>query len=556
MKKLATLQALILTAVFSASHASDRVAFIVGNDKYPTVPLDNAVRDATAVRDMLKEKLEFADGDLHFASNADRIGFFEKFEEFANAAKDADIVLVYYAGHGMESLDGRENFILPVDADVARAAQSEAALRATGINLMTLSGDLARKTKGAKVILMDCCRERPAGRTVANRSGGGLAIYEDARIPADTLMMLAAAPNRVASDGAEHGPFTEALLEVLPRGGQNIMDAFFDVSERVQEVTQKRQIPWLKFDGSGVQTFRKQHFLAVASPSSVMPLPPITPKPLTIADRVRGASLEKPFVNSLGLEFVPVPGKPGVLMCRTETRVRDFEVFVNDTDYNATEDAFTLESGGWKQSGGTWQNPRFPSSSAQTPDHPVVCVSWEDAREFSKWLSGRERGLSYRLPSDEEWSAAVGSIGKYPWGNPFPPPKGAGNYAGSEAKVGAFATNNYNVIDGYNDGAARTARVGNYDANRFGFFDLGGNVWEWCEDQYRASMNDKDVLEEIPALKNEKSSDGTPYRVVRGGSWRNDAEMFLRSSRRNCVPPTFRIDGIGFRLVVSAGGGG
>ncbi|MDF1814565.1 MAG: SUMF1/EgtB/PvdO family nonheme iron enzyme [Verrucomicrobiales bacterium] len=543
------LEGIFVTLLFTcAGLTAERVAFIVGNDNYPTAPLENAVRDATALRQMLGNQLGFRDTDIHFSTNVDRLGFFESFETFSKAARDADIVLFYFAGHGMESIDGRENFILPVDADVKRAAQSEAALRATGINLMTLSADLAAKSRGAKVMLMDACRERPAGRGLGNRSGGGLAVYEDKRIPADTLIMLAAAPNRVASDGKNHGPFTEALLEVLPQRGQDLMDSFFAVSDRVQEMTQKQQIPWLKFDGSG-KIFRTRYFLDPDDTGTLAktPMKPVVRQQLTAADRLRGATREAPFVNSLGMEFIPVPGRPGIYMCRKETRVRDFQAFVNATGYDATRGAETMETGGFKDAGGSWLNPRFPGNSPQTPEHPVSCVSWQDGREFCRWLTGKEANLRYRLPLDMEWSAAVGTDGKYPWGNQYPPPRGAGNYPGEEAKVGSWT--NGSVIRGYNDGASRTARVASYKPNRYGFYDLGGNVYEWCEDHYRSSMNDPDMVRQFTFLQNENSDDGVPFRVLRGGCWCGFAEICLRSSGRFNFPPTSRNGMFGFRVV-------
>jgi formylglycine-generating enzyme required for sulfatase activity len=455
-------------------------------------------------------------------------------------------------------LDGKENFLIPIDAQIAKAAQSEAALRATGVNLMDLSTQLAAATTGAKIILMDCCRERPAGRG-AIRAGGGLVTYADAEIPADTLMILAAAPNRVASDGVQHGPFTEALLEVLPGNGNNLMDAFFAVSDRVREVTGDQQVPWLKFDGSG-QIFRQQKFLAVAGPSAIKiaPMAPAAPAaPMkTLADQLRRATKEAPFVNSLGLEFVPVPGKAGVFLCRTETRVRDFRAYAEATDYVQTGGAFVLKFEEGKPSwqldeAASWEKPGFE----QGEDHPLVCVSWEEARAMAAWLSKEEPGLTYRLPTDAEWSAAVGSVGKYPWGNAWPPPVGSGNYFGKEGPRN-WPGSGWPSAYGHDDGAEKTARIASYTENRFGFFDLGGNVSEWCEDEYKASMNDSDALDTNPALKNEKGADGTPFRVLRGGSWPLHAEFSLRSSCRDLVYPTDRYVSVGFRLVVAVGGGG
>jgi formylglycine-generating enzyme required for sulfatase activity len=549
---------LLLFLVPNRALALDRVAFIIGNDAYPDVPLDNAVRDARAVKAMLTGKLGFPEAGILLAEDADRLTIFEKFEEFKGLAKEADIVMVFYAGHGMESLDGKENFLIPVDAQIAKAAQSEAALRATGVNLMDLSTQLAAATTGAKIILMDCCRERPAGRG-AIRAGGGLVTYADAEIPADTLMILAAAPNRVASDGAQHGPFTEALLAVLPGNGNNLMDAFFAVSDRVREVTGDQQVPWLKFDGSG-QIFRQQKFLAVAGPSAIKPVPMVPAVPAapmkTLADQLRGATKESPFVNSLGLEFVPVPGKAGVWMCRTETRVRDFRAYAEATDSVQTGGAYVLKFEEGKPSlqhdeAASWRKPGFE----QGEDHPVVCVSWEEARAMAAWLSKEEPGLTYRLPADAEWSAAVGSVGKYPWGNAWPPPVGSGNYFGKEGPKN-WPGSGWKTAYEHDDGAERTARIASYAENRFGFFDLGGNVFEWCEDPYRASMNDADLLEAYSFLKEEKDSEGTPYRVLRGGSWLNYAEFSLRSSSRSCDLPTTRSVSGGFRLVVSVGVGG
>jgi formylglycine-generating enzyme required for sulfatase activity len=149
----------------------------------------------------------------------------------------------------------------------------------------------------------------------------------------------------------------------------------------------------------------------------------------------------------------------------------------------------------------------------------------------------------YRLPTDAEWSAAVGLQGEegnnpkekdrkiklYPWGKEWPPPKGAGNYAGEEAKNGDWPTG-WPVIEAYNDGYLRTSPVGTFAANANGLYDMGGNVWQWCEDWYDAS---------------EKS------RVVRGGSWYNSDRGLLLASYRLSRIPSIRGAALGFRCVVA-----
>jgi formylglycine-generating enzyme required for sulfatase activity len=274
-----------------------------------------------------------------------------------------------------------------------------------------------------------------------------------------------------------------------------------------------------------------------------------------MADGPAAATKEKPFVNSLGMKFVPVKGTD-VLFSIWDTRVQDFEAFVQATGHDATKDMFSVTGDGWKkpgdnwvkQQGDTWKSPGF----TQGPTHPVVGVSWEDAKAFCKWLTEKERaagrlraGQEYRLPTDAEWSVAVGlgpetgstpkdKSGKikdvYPWGTQYPPPRGAGNYFGEEAKQGW--PSGWTVIKGYNDGYARTSPVGSFAANSSGLFDMGGNVWQWCEDLYEPDSE---------------------RRVLRGSAWIFHDPPNLFSSFRFYGLPGGRGELAGFRCVLVVG---
>lgn len=224
------------------------------------------------------------------------------------------------------------------------------------------------------------------------------------------------------------------------------------------------------------------------------------------------ASKDHPFVNSLGMRFVPVKGTR-VLFSIWETRVGDYMQFVRNKSYT---------EGG-------------ESPFAQEPDHPMVMVNWHDAQAFCEWLSEKE-GLEYRLPTGQEWSMAVGKD-EYPWGDDFPPPRGAENLAGEEAKIDRDDPSG--VIAGWRDDHARTAPVGSYRRNRHGLYDLGGNVWEWCEDVYTEGANGRDFAgEDAP-------------RLGRGGHWAAGAvPASVASARQDGKLPERRDSTSGFRCVI------
>ncbi len=228
--------------------------------------------------------------------------------------------------------------------------------------------------------------------------------------------------------------------------------------------------------------------------------------------------------NTLGMKFVPVP-ETGLLFCIWETRVQDFEAFVRETGYDATDGMVSDRGDGWKRQGDTWQSPGFP----QGPTHPVVGLNQADAKAFCAWLTQKERAAGrldpnqvYRLPTDAEWDAAVEREELFPWGEAWPPPPGAGNYADEAAKRGRYKS--WPIIEGYDDGYDATAPVGSFAATRHGLYDVGGNVFEFVEDQ-----KDK----------------------VRGASFRVSSWALISTSQPWYDP--IRSDHIGFRVVCAVG---
>ena len=191
---------------------------------------------------------------------------------------------------------------------------------------------------------------------------------------------------------------------------------------------------------------------------------------------------------------------------------------------------------------------------------PVVNVGWQDAARYCNWLSRkqglpefyREQGKSmvavspvntgYRLPTEAEWAFAARMAGRqervrYPWPGTFPPRVLAGNF-GDESARGLLPV----VIRGYNDGFAVTAPVGSFPKNPAGFFDLGGNVSQWCHDWYTPYAG---LGEQKTGIDTMGPGSGT-HHVVRGSSWRDATITSLRLSYRGYSKVAK--DDIGFRV--------
>lgn len=183
------------------------------------------------------------------------------------------------------------------------------------------------------------------------------------------------------------------------------------------------------------------------------------------------------------MQFVPVPGAD-VLMRIHEARRQDYAADSKGVD-------------------GGWMNAKSDGVPAGHEDsHPVTEVSWHDAARFCEWLSKKE-GRRYRLPTDQEWSFAVG-IGNdevrtsetkpkqldqglpniFPWGGSYPPREKdwPGNFR--DLSFHESFPQETLFIDGYRDGFPTTAPVMSFKPNDLGIHDMGGNAAEWCQDWY------------------------------------------------------------------------
>jgi len=325
--------------------------------------------------------------------------------------------------------------------------------------------------------------------------------------------------------------------------------------------------------------------------------PPLAPPPLT-TPRAQPAAPDAPFTDSLGIRFVRVPAgeflmgsdeSPQALaqafpyadpkrltdltderpvhrvritrafwLGATEVTVGQFQRFLQASGY--VPESIRDGSGAYgfnpnyepsrtrrgdlfegRDPRYSWQNTGF----AQTDEHPVVNVTWNDAMAMAQWLSQRE-GVTYRLPTEAEWEYAArgGTRTRYPAGDDPDVLMGSANTFDRET---ALRWPRWREQAGHgSDGAPFTAPVGSYAPNAFGLYDMIGNAWEWCADWYGEHYYAESPTNDPPG-----PTSGN-VRVRRGGSW-HTWPLYARVAFRNWNTPETRYVLVGLRLLRERG---
>jgi hypothetical protein len=232
--------ALFLALTPVAALAEKRVALVIGNTAYRNVSaLPNPKKDAAAMAKLFKDA---GFDTVVAATDVENLDFKRAIRKFEDAAGDADIAVIFYAGHGIEI--GGVNYLIPVDAKLAtdRDAQDEA----ISLDRLVESVDAAKRLR---LIIIDACRDNPFVATMKRRTASrsvssGLGKVEPTGT--DTLIAYAAKAGSTAEDGdGADSPFTTALLANLTTPGLDIRLAFGRIRDQVMKITDRRQEPFV-----------------------------------------------------------------------------------------------------------------------------------------------------------------------------------------------------------------------------------------------------------------------------------------------------------------------
>jgi len=652
----------LLFATLSAASAADRVALVIGVNRYEHLAANAQLRVAVSDAELMAESLESLDPpfSVTLLTDVSQDEAEETYEIFLKQAAEAECALVYFAGHGIEY--NGSNYLLVKDTAISEiSADVELMKRRLGreaLSLQAMVDSLDLTGAAVKLVVLDCCRDNPlvAETPTGNRSVvGGRSGLAQVAAPSGTLISYSADAGQKANDGL----FTAVLAKNLKVPGLTAVQVFATTREEVRETStewaaedQKKGLDpdfrrvrhepaeYTKLNLAGTNfTFSRGVPAKVVATEDTPPAPDAG----SMADKARIAELEKrlaeveamkkaepvpsvpstpismvktdpapapafpatrggivsgrPFRSAVATDYVWVePGEftmgssaaeqaalctpeaggkaelykdetahsvtisQGYWVGAHEVTIRDYLRFLNavgkcDAEWVDFENelsplvksgsSFSMKAG----EGATWGDEALP----------MVYVSWHGAAAYCEWLSGEEKsrlpaGYRFGLPTEAEWEMAAragtktmtyaGDL-KILGLNNAPLLDGIAWYGGNSGLAHGSGYDLYFLKNKQNTNqSAGTHSVGLKLPNEIGAYDMIGNVFEWCSDYYGEDYYEDG--QDNPT----GPSEGT-FRVFRGGSWSNDAQV-CRAANRSGVTPGLRFRFLGFRPALSS----
>lgn len=530
-----------------------RLALVIGNSQYRSRPLRNPVNDANLLADSLKA-IDFqvtVKEDLSLAEIKEAI------REFSKQLSAGGVGLFYFAGHGIQ-IDGR-NFLIPTDFN---GGQTDVAAQAVDVDFVIK--EITGKS-GLNILILDACRNAPEGFTASTKKG----LAEIKNAPADTYIAFSTAPGKTAMDGTgNNSPYTESLAGNLRLRPARLEDVFIRTRIQMDTLTQGEQTPWESssirtifyfsedlFGANQGSTFNPFNPEGLGKINNLAVIVPVLNEAGKVVNRLQQTASY--FVDDrVGLDMMQVRG--GKFSMGTDweeiktayenakkykEKISQESIAAEIPQHQVSVPGFFMSKHEITQA--QWQAvmhslPEGIPAEFRGPNMPVVNVTWRQANEFCRAISGPVR--KYRLPTEAEWEYAA----KAGTSTPF-----------AFGKTISSDLVNFNgrfpFLSAESDFRAKPVPVGSLGSvNPFGLADMHGNVWEWTADNWHDNYNEAPVDGsewDADEPKNEDDEDPRLVRVIRGGSWFSIASDCRSTSRRR-QPQTSRSDKIGFRVVM------
>lgn len=478
------------------------------------------------------------DNATETALRPEKINIEEEINLVLSMVQEGDLMLVAFSGHGVQR--NGASFLCPQDTRIDDVQSM--------IPLDAIFQKLQASRATHKVMLVDACRNDP--RPPNQRGPGSPEESHDLFAqgsPPGIALLTSCSPGQVSREEPDfgHGVFMNYVLEGLQGRADANHDGQIGLIELccyavdrtktyVAQHYHESQIPKMQIDSPEFELTRVPGYMDA-------------PPSVENAGASTGPAAPQSVTNKIGMKLNLIPAgeffmgapnwdkaasaneRPAHLVRITRpfycgaykvTR-QQFRKFVTDTNYKTTAET----EGGLSNllgKGKNWIDPGF----CQEDEHPVVCITWEDASRFCAWLTAKEH-VTYRLPTEAEWEyvCRAGSEARFFFGN-------------DEAKLLE------NAWFFGNGTAGATHPVGLKKPNAWGLYDVAGNAMEWCSDWYDKSWYDK-------SPKNDPVGPETgTLRVMRGAWFHAPTAEHCRSAKRSCCPASTHVNGLGFRVVM------
>ncbi len=554
-----------------AQQNSPRVALIIGNSSYPDAgsPLPTTANDARTLADEFR-RLNFS---VDLKENVSKEDMRRAIDAFVGKITKDTEALFYFGGFGLQV--DRRTYLLPVNAQV----WTEADVRRDGVSLDNILAEMHRRGAKVKVIIIDAARRNPFERRF-RAAPAGLAPPD---APEGTLALFSSAPGVLVRDsdtGNTNSVLVTELVKELRSPDQTAEQVFNRTRIGVSRASNNEIVPWVAssllnefyFQSSHAQTAAAPPEQASAAPPSASPSPPAPeppqrpPPPAPSQQHAaeppqrppppapsQQHAAEPPRAPSPSPSPQHAPEPPPSESTRAQLEPgRPFRDCPNcpemtvvpagtftmggKSDYDHPAHRVTIKNkfaiGRYEVTFDEWDACVEQGACKTRPSdrgwgkgtHPVINVTWPDAKAFASWLS-EKTGQKYRLPSEAEWeyAARAGTTSTYWWGQ---------DIDSRQANCKSCNTGQ----------TQKTLPVGSFKPNQFGLFDTAGNVAEWVEDCWHADYQG------APVDATAWTEPQCQLRVLRGGAFDSEA-AYVSSSARFRYDYDVPYSANGFRLV-------
>lgn len=466
--------------------------------------------------------------------------------------KEGDSVLIALSGHGVQFRGKDEAFFCPADAKLSD--------RSTLISLNDLYKDLEKCGAGFKLMIVDACRNDPQSDNSKARSEIDLESVTRPQVkrpPGGVAALFSCSEGEKSFESGQfrQGVFFHYVLKGLEGAADYNKDrkvsldelslyARTEVPEHVKDEfdADLRQMPELVGKTRGLVPLVE---LAPLTPDRPLLPPKATlapPKLATPRDVFLPGNIQKLTSRATGMTLVLIP-KGEYLRGSSDSDEAASDDEKPQHGARITKDFFLgqheVTQGEWKAVMGTepWKGREYTNEGE---DYPATWVSWSDTQEFCRRLSQRD-GLQYRLPTEAEWEYACrgGATTRFSFGD-------------DESLLGDHAWFGESIDAGGAKNERYAHRVGLKKANRFGLFDMHGNVWEWCQDGWHDGLEYAKYAGKTVSDP-QGPSDQVVLRAYRGGGWFNEG-WYCRSALRYALDPAGVNYALGFRVAAVASG--